>query len=99
IEDVSEANFSKGTINCINLDILPEDLEFGQVSPIAGDAAFQYIKKSVELAIQGKIQAICTAPLNKEALAKGGHTNPGHTDILAELTNTIDYSMMLRSPY
>lgn len=98
IEDVSEANFSKGTINCIDLDILPEDLEFGQVSPIAGDAAFQYIKKSVELAIQGEIQAICTAPLNKEALAKGGHPYPGHTEILAELTNTKDYSMMLSSP-
>ena len=98
IEDVSEANFSKGTINCINLDILPEDLEFGKVSPIAGDAAFQYIKKSVDLAIQGEIQAICTAPLNKEALAKGGHPYPGHTEILAELTNTKDYSMMLSSP-
>lgn len=98
IEDVSEASFSKGTINCIDLDILPEDLEFGQVSPIAGDAAFQYIKKSVELAIQGKIQGICTAPLNKEALAKGGHPYPGHTEILAELTNTKDYSMMLSSP-
>ena len=98
IEDVSEASFSKGTINCIDLDILPEDLEFGQVSPIAGDAAFQYIKKSVELAIQGEIQAICTAPLNKEALAKGGHPYPGHTEILAELTNTKDYSMMLSSP-
>src|SRR5699024_3743082 len=95
IEDVSEASFSKGTINCIDLDILPEDLEFGQVSPIAGDAAFQYIKKSVDLAIQGEIQAICTAPLNKEALAKGGHPYPGHTEILAELTNTKDYSMML----
>lgn len=98
IEDVSEASFSKGTINCIDLDILPEDLEFGQVSPIAGDAAFQYIKKSVDLAIQGEIQAICTAPLNKEALAKGGHPYPGHTEILAELTNTKDYSMMLSSP-
>lgn len=98
IEGVSEANFSKGTINCIDLDILPKDLEFGQVSPIAGDAAFQYIKKSVELAIQGEIQAICTAPLNKEALAKGGHPYPGHTEILAELTNTKDYSMMLSSP-
>src|SRR5699024_6653101 len=98
IEDVSEASFSKGTINCIDLDILPEDLEFGQVSPIAGDAAFQYIKKSVDLAIQGEIQAICTAPLNKEALAKGDHPYPGHTEILAELTNTKDYSMMLSSP-
>lgn len=98
IEDVSEAKFSNGTIDCIDLDLLPEELQFGQVSPLAGDAAFQYIKKSVELAVQGKIAAICTAPLNKEALAKGGHPYPGHTEILAKLTNTSEYSMMLSSP-
>jgi len=98
IEDVSEAKFSNGTIDCIDLDLLPEELQFGQVSPLAGDAAFQYIRKSVELAVQGEIEAICTAPLNKEALAKGGHPYPGHTEILAELTNTSEYSMMLSSP-
>ena len=98
IEGVDEAIFSNGIIDCIDLDLLPEDLQFGQVSPIAGDAAFQYIEKSVNLVIQGEIQAICTAPLNKEALAKGGHPYPGHTEILAGLTNTSDYSMMLSSP-
>lgn len=98
IEDVNEAKFSNGIVNCINLDLLPEDLQFGKVSPLAGDAAFQYIRKSVELAVQGEIEAICTAPLNKEALAKGGHPYPGHTEILAELTNTSEYSMMLSSP-
>lgn len=45
-----------------------------------------------------KIDAICTAPLNKEALHKGGHIYPGHTEILAELTDTKDFSMMLSSP-
>ncbi|MBW7461743.1 4-hydroxythreonine-4-phosphate dehydrogenase PdxA, partial [Paenibacillus sepulcri] len=46
----------------------------------------------------GEIDAICTAPLNKEALHMGGHRFPGHTEILAHLTETEDYSMMLATP-
>ncbi|WP_132747287.1 4-hydroxythreonine-4-phosphate dehydrogenase PdxA [Scopulibacillus darangshiensis] len=101
IRKVSEPNdghFSSETINCIDLDLLPGDLPFGHLSPLAGNAAFQYIAKAVDLAKKGDIQAICTAPLNKEALHKGGHIYPGHTEILADLTGTKDYSMMLSSP-
>lgn len=87
-----------GEVVCVDLDLLPADLPFGQVSAEAGDAAFQYLKTAIELASDGKIDAICTAPLNKEALHKGGHIYPGHTEILAELTNTKDFSMMLSSP-
>ncbi|MBP1934365.1 4-hydroxythreonine-4-phosphate dehydrogenase PdxA [Ammoniphilus resinae] len=98
IQNVSDAKFSCGTIDCMDLDLLPVDLPFGEVSSAAGDAAFRFIEKSVELAQKGDIQAICTAPLNKEALHKGGHIFPGHTEILAELTGTKDFSMMLSSP-
>ncbi|WP_407271265.1 4-hydroxythreonine-4-phosphate dehydrogenase PdxA [Radiobacillus sp. PE A8.2] len=89
---------SFGEIICVDLDLLPIDLPFGQVSAEAGNAAFQYLKTAIELANDAKIDAICTAPLNKEALHKGGHIYPGHTEILAELTNTKDFSMMLSSP-
>jgi 4-hydroxythreonine-4-phosphate dehydrogenase len=95
---ISECQFNFGSIDCIDLDLLPEDLPFGELSPQAGDAAFQYLKKAIELAKNKEIHSICTAPLNKEALHKGGHIYPGHTEILAELTETIDYSMMLTSP-
>lgn len=98
INRVEEATFTKGVIDCIDLDLLPSDLPFGQVSPEAGDAAYQYIKKAVELANAGLIDAICTAPLNKEALHKGGHRYPGHTELLAELTGTEDFAMMLSAP-
>ncbi|GIO21534.1 4-hydroxythreonine-4-phosphate dehydrogenase PdxA [Oceanobacillus sp. J11TS1] len=87
-----------GEITCVDLDLIPEDLVVGQVSPVAGNAAFQYLRVAIELANESKIQAICTAPLNKEALQKGGHMYPGHTEILADLTNTEDFSMMLSSP-
>lgn len=98
IKDPSEAKFQYGTIDVIDLDLLPTDLPFGKVSAAAGDAAYQYLAKAVELAKEKKIASICTAPLNKEALHKGGHLYPGHTEILAELTETEDYSMMLTTP-
>lgn len=95
-EELTGTTFGK--ITCIDLDILPEDLAYGQVSPVSGNAAFEYLRMAIDLANEGKIQAICTAPLNKEALQKGGHMYPGHTEILAELTNTEEFSMMLSSP-
>lgn len=98
IQNPAEGLFKRGVIDCIDLDILPENTPYGEVSAAAGHAAFCFIEKSVELAMNKEIDAICTAPLNKEALHKGGHLYPGHTEILAELTNTEDYSMMLSSP-
>ena len=64
----------------------------------AGDAAFQFLAKAIEFAKEKKIHSICTAPLNKEALHLGGHMYPGHTEILAKLTDTEDFSMMLTTP-
>lgn len=98
ITDPAEGTYEYGTIDVIDVDLLPVDLPFGEVSSIAGDAAFQFIAKSVELAKERKIDSICTAPLNKEALHKGGHMYPGHTEILADLTDTEDFSMMLTTP-
>ncbi|GEN35844.1 4-hydroxythreonine-4-phosphate dehydrogenase PdxA [Aneurinibacillus danicus] len=98
IASLDEAAFAYGTVECIDLDLLPADLPFGQISAEAGNAAFRYLEKAIQLANEGKIDAICTAPLNKEALHKAGHIYPGHTEILAELTGTSDYSMMLSAP-
>ena len=98
IESVYEIKSMHDGINCYDLDLLPEDHPIGEVSSKSGNAAFQYLKTAINLANEGKIDAICTAPLNKEALHKGGHIYPGHTEILAELTGTKDFSMMLSSP-
>jgi 4-phospho-D-threonate 3-dehydrogenase / 4-phospho-D-erythronate 3-dehydrogenase len=98
INHVSEAKNEFGIIDVIDLDLLPVDLPFGQVSGEAGNAAYQYIAKAVALAKEKEINAICTAPLNKEAMHKGGHLYPGHTEILAKLTDTEDFSMMLTAP-
>lgn len=62
---------------------------------MAGDAAYRYIELAARLAMGGRIDAICTAPLNKQALHMGGHPFPGHTEMLAALTGVEEVSMML----
>ena len=89
----ADGRFELGRVDCVDLDLLPADLPFGQISAVAGDAAFRYVERAIELAQDGEIDAICTAPLNKEALHKGGHIYPGHTEILAELTGTQDFAI------
>ncbi|MFJ6376044.1 4-hydroxythreonine-4-phosphate dehydrogenase PdxA [Pseudarthrobacter oxydans] len=98
VEDVEDAVFTPGRVNVIDLALLPEDLPWGQLSPVAGHAAYEYIRVASELAMAGKVQAICTAPLNKEALHSAGHIFPGHTELLAHLTGTEEVSMMLSTP-
>lgn len=98
IKEPEDGSYEQGTVDCIDLDLLPNDLSYGKVSAEAGHAAYCYIEKAVSLALNKRIDAICTAPLNKEALHKGGHLYPGHTEILADLTGTEDFSMMLSAP-
>ncbi len=95
ISHPSEARFRPGTLDVIDVGLLPAELPFGKLSAAAGEAAYQYVRRCTELAQEGAIQAICTAPLNKEALHFAGHAYPGHTELLAELTGTAEVSMML----
>src|SRR6516165_9753201 len=98
INDPNDAKFTFGIADCIDLKLIPKGLPWGQLSPICGDAAYQYLARAVELAKTGKIDGICTAPLNKEALHAGGHIFPGHTEMLAHLTGIEEVSMMLVAP-
>jgi 4-hydroxythreonine-4-phosphate dehydrogenase len=98
IDNVEDSVFTPGRVNVIDLALLPADLPWGQLSPVAGHAAYEYIRVASELAMAGKVQAICTAPLNKEALHAAGHVFPGHTELLAQLTGTEEVSMMLSTP-
>jgi 4-hydroxythreonine-4-phosphate dehydrogenase len=98
VSDPNEAAFVQGSVDCLDLGLIPSDLPFGQISALAGDAAYRYVARAVELVQEGRADAICTAPLNKEALRAGGHRFPGHTEILAYLTGTPEVSMMLVAP-
>lgn len=87
-----------GRLHVIDLALIPDDLPWGKLSPVAGDAAFQYVRRASEMALTGEVNAICTAPLNKEALHAAGHAFPGHTELLAHLTGADEVSMMLATP-
>jgi 4-phospho-D-threonate 3-dehydrogenase / 4-phospho-D-erythronate 3-dehydrogenase len=90
----AEARFEPGT-----LDVLPVPSDVavpvGKLSAEAGQIAFEGVERAVALALAGEIDGIVTAPLNKEAIALAGHPYPGHTEILADLTGTTDFAMML----
>ncbi len=96
IERVAEARFAPGIIHVIDEPLAqPEALEAGKVQAQAGDLAYRCVKRATELALRGDVQAIATAPLNKEALHLAGHNYPGHTELLATLTHSRDYAMVL----
>ncbi|MDU4960596.1 MAG: 4-hydroxythreonine-4-phosphate dehydrogenase PdxA [Sporomusaceae bacterium] len=95
VSAIDEAGRSFGRIDVWDLNNLPADLPFAQVDPRAGRAAYEYVAMGVQLALADKIDAIATAPLNKDAMNRGGCHFPGHTEILAHLSQTKDYAMML----
>lgn len=93
-----DARFEPGAIDCLDLRVVPAGLPFGQLSPAGGEAAYRCIERAVRIAQSGFAGAICTAPLNKEALHAAGHRYPGHTEMLAHLTGTPEVSMLLVAP-
>lgn len=96
ISQVSEALFEYGTIDVLDMGLVDsEKLELGKVSKEAGEAAFQYVVKVIELANKGKVDATVTNAFNKEAINLAGHHYSGHTEVYAEYTGTKSYTMML----
>jgi len=69
-----------------------------RVSREAGDAAFHYLDAAITLAKHSAVDAIVTAPLNKESLHLAGYDFPGHTEILAERCGIAEFAMMLHLP-
>ena len=97
VETLEEALFEPVSVDVLQVGELPGDLPFGEVDARAGAAAFEYVRRATELALEGNVGAVATAPLNKEAMHMGGYQYPGHTEILAELTGTKDFAMMLQT--
>lgn len=96
ISDVKDAKFEYGIMDVYDMHEVDIDkLEFGKVSKMAGNAAFQYVKKVIELANAHEIDATVTNALNKEAMNLAGHHYAGHTEIYGKFTNTPNYTMML----
>lgn len=91
IKEPSDGDYSKGVLNLIDLDNIDmSKFEIGKVQGMCGKAAYEYIEKSIKLAMDKKVAAVATTPINKEALKAGGVNFIGHTEIFGALTNTPD---------
>jgi 4-phospho-D-threonate 3-dehydrogenase / 4-phospho-D-erythronate 3-dehydrogenase len=93
---LEDCTYAPDTIECLNLaNVDAPSLPRGAVSAEAGRAAYAYIEAAVRLCQSGALDGIVTAPINKEALAAAGQPHTGHTEILARLSGTTDFAMLL----
>jgi 4-hydroxythreonine-4-phosphate dehydrogenase len=95
VASVGDMTGTTGVAQVLSETSLPADLGWGNVDRRAGRAAYRYVARGIELALAGTVAALVTAPINKEALRLAGLPYPGHTEILAELSGTGEYAMMM----
>jgi 4-hydroxythreonine-4-phosphate dehydrogenase len=95
-EGVAEAGRQFGVIDVLDLkNVDMAHLDRGRVDPMAGKAAYEYIVKGTQLALDGKTAAIVTSAINKDSLNKAGYHYDGHTELLAHLCGVEHVTMML----
>ncbi|RJP94048.1 MAG: 4-hydroxythreonine-4-phosphate dehydrogenase PdxA [Desulfobacteraceae bacterium] len=90
-----------GTFKCGCMDVLnesaldPKSFNWGRPTAATGRAMIQYITRAVDMALNDEIAAIATCPITKTAMKLAGSAYHGHTELIAERTNTPRYAMML----
>ncbi|MFB5661055.1 4-hydroxythreonine-4-phosphate dehydrogenase PdxA [Alteribacillus sp. HJP-4] len=91
ISNIQEASFEFGTIDILDLDnVDTKSWTYGEVQKQCGQAAYEYIQKAVEFAMDGSADVIATTPINKESLRAADVPHIGHTEMLASMTGTKD---------
>lgn len=96
IREPSEAEGKPGQLDVLDLaNVDASKLRLGHVDPMAGKAAYEYVKAAAELALAGRVTAIVTSAINKESMNQAGYHYDGHTGLLAELCHAPDATMML----
>jgi len=93
VEDVKSVNQSINVLDLENLDY--GTISYGQVSAHAGKASVEWILKAGELAVDGRVEAIATAPINKEACNLAGYKDVGHMEIFQRQTGARNVATML----
>jgi 4-hydroxythreonine-4-phosphate dehydrogenase len=89
INDPSQAKYKLGTIDILETGTYDTDsIIWGQVQPLAGQMAIDFIRKSIELGMNGKLDGVSTAPIHKGAIKLVGIKQPGHTEIYEEETHS-----------
>ena len=97
VNSPEQAAEASDAIPVIESDQLSPPYSPGTLDPRAGVCAIAWLKQSVAYALDGRIAGIVTCPINKECIHKAGFDFIGHTDLIAELTNSPDYRMCLLS--
>ena len=98
VQAPEEAVGKLGVVDYINLNYLkPNSWNYKENSVLCGEASFQYVIYAIQLAKEGKVAAVITAPISKESINMAGHHYSGHTEIFAEYTGTKDFAMLLAS--
>lgn len=96
IASPAEAGDDPGTIDVVDLgNVVSASLVRGKVSPAAGQAAYESIRRAVEFTQAGASHAVVTSAINKAALHAAGHLYDGHTELLADLCGKPKVTMML----
>lgn len=96
INDISEAGFKCGMIDMYEIKGRGiSKIRYGEISAQAGEIAFMAVKLAIELAMNQRVEATVTGPINKESINKAGHHYAGHTEIYAHYTNTPKIAMLL----
>ena len=91
ISSPSEGDYRPGILNLIDLGNIDQSkFQYGVVQAMCGKAAFEYIEKSIKLAMEGEADAVATTPINKESLHAAEVPFIGHTEIFGALTGTPD---------
>lgn len=89
ISDPSEARFERGVIDVMETgDYDTDSIRWGEVQKLAGQMAYDFIVRSIELGLAKKVDAVSTAPINKQAIKLVGVKEPGHTEIYQHMTNS-----------
>lgn len=96
IQNVDRRKVQPGNVYLHDIFINEEIyVQFGHLSKHAGWCAGKSIEKSVDLAAKGDVDCMVTAPVSKQALMMAGYKFPGQTEMLAQLTNSRKFLMML----
>ncbi len=95
LDTPGEGSSGSDVAHVVEAATVSADLVMGRVSAEAGAAAYAFITRAIDDALAGRLSAIVTAPINKDALRAAGVHFPGHTEILADRSGTTDFAMML----
>ena len=97
-EHPGDVDPSAGVISVLDpYNLNYEDLVLGRVSPVAGKACMQWVEMAGRLCLGAGVQAMATAPVNKEAASLAGYKEIGHMELLQAMTKSNNVATMLMS--